>query len=90
MQCADTGSDVPCEVSSCPYSPSPGREGALDPANWRAMWLWERLQTIGPAVWDLVPWEMTEAEAALLIEQMHTLITYSAYLGALTRHSGDG
>jgi hypothetical protein len=62
----------------------------LHPDNTRAVWLWERLQTMGPAVWDLVHWEMTESEAALLVEQVHTLISYSAYLDALQRPNGNG
>ena len=65
---------MPCdETGACPYDPSPGGEGALDPVNELAVWAWERLRTVGPVLWELVDLRLTPAEAGLLIEQLDTL-----------------
>jgi hypothetical protein len=52
--------------------------------------VWERLRTLGPAVWDLLDLPLTPADASLLAEQVHVLIDYSAYLDALRRQNGHG
>jgi hypothetical protein len=41
--------------------------------NFTAVWLWQRLHTLGPLAWELVSLELTPSEAALLLEQLATL-----------------
>jgi hypothetical protein len=45
-----------------------------------AVYIWERLKTVGPAVWDLLDLHLTAAEASLLLDQLHFLVSYSAQL----------
>jgi hypothetical protein len=42
------------------------------------VWLWERLHSVGPLTLELLDWQLTPTEAALLLEQLHVLSTYSA------------
>jgi hypothetical protein len=58
--------------------------------NFTAVWLWERLNALGPLAWELVDLELTPSEAALLLEQLYELVTYSRYLEGLTQGKGDG
>jgi hypothetical protein len=90
-QCADHTRDVPCDVDpdGCPYVPSPGGDGALSPANVTAVWLHERLRTLGPVALELVDLAVTPADAELLVEQLYTLETYSAYLRSLQQQEGS-
>ena len=66
-------------MGECPYDPSPGACELL-PDNVLAVHLWQRWQTLGDVVFELLPLALTGSQAALLTEQLYTLTTYSAYL----------
>jgi hypothetical protein len=77
---AEQGAEVPCEATGrCPYTPDGEMEDLL-PENVRAVWLWRRWQVFGPAVFDLIDWDLSADAAELLLEQLYTLETYSATL----------
>jgi hypothetical protein len=70
---------VPCDTDAgCPYGEhSPGGDAAPSEDTYRALWLWHRLQTLGPLALDLIDWELTPSEADLLREQLMILATHS-------------
>jgi hypothetical protein len=70
---------VPCddEDAGCPYDPSPGAEASLSPDTFRALWLWQRVQALGPLALELCAWELTPSEADMLTEQLYELARYS-------------
>jgi hypothetical protein len=76
---------VPCETErGCPFEPSPG-DCELSPSNYTAVHLFERIKSLGSELaLSLIDIELTPDEAALLPEQLHTLVVYSAYLDSLT------
>ena len=75
---------MPCETErGCPFDPSPG-ECELSPSNYTAVHLFERIKSLGSELaFALIDLELTPEEAALLPEQLHTLVVYSAYLDGL-------
>jgi hypothetical protein len=68
-------------VGACPYDPSPGDGAQLSAENFRAVWLWQRLQTLGPLALDLIDWELTPSEADVLREGLHMLAVQSQERG---------
>jgi hypothetical protein len=76
-------------VGECPYDPSPGREGHLHPDNVLAVYVWERLRTVGPQVLDMLHLDLTPTQSRLLVEQLHFLESYARRMEA-TRAAMNG
>jgi hypothetical protein len=72
---------APCDISECPYTPSPGSEGKLAPGNRYIVWLWERWQSLGADLWQLV--ELPSVfDRHSLVDALTLLNTHSARLRA--------
>ena len=65
--------EVPCDtVGTCPYDPSPGFDGHLDPRNSMAVWFYKHWQTLGDSAFQMLP-DMSQTKRLLLLEQLTCL-----------------
>ena len=65
-------------MGTCPYPLSPGGEGALWPANWAAVQLWQRFRALGPVALEGQREQLTPADWDELVEKLYVLETAQA------------
>ena len=79
---------MPCETDrGCPYDPSPG-DAELAPENVLAMHVWERLQLLGAAAWEVIHVELSPADADLLGEQLAMIAVHQAQMARERANQG--